>query len=149
MTMIYNDKYDTIDKSMSDSNIGARKAKNIINHIFVVNTIIHDVLNKKANDSIYIIVLDYKQMFDSECLFTVTNDLYEAGVDDDKFGLIYEVNRENYVAVMTPNGISRREVFEEIVMSWPLIVQPPSGHHWEGVFGGGEAPLSFQEHCPH
>ena len=31
MTMIYNDKYDTIDKSMSDSNIAARKAKNIRN----------------------------------------------------------------------------------------------------------------------
>ena len=122
MTMIYNDKYDTIDKSMSDSNIGARKAKNIINHIFVVNTIIHDVLNKKANDPIDIMVLDYKQMFDSECLFEVMNDLYEAGVDDDKFGLIYEANRENYVAVMTPNGISRREVFEEIVMQGDILV---------------------------
>ena len=29
MKMIYADKYDIIDKSMSDSNIGARKRKNI------------------------------------------------------------------------------------------------------------------------
>ena len=30
-------KYSIIDQSMSDSNIGARKNKNIRNHIFVVN----------------------------------------------------------------------------------------------------------------
>ena len=30
-------------------------------------------------------ILDYKQMFDSECLFECMNDLYEAGVKDDIF----------------------------------------------------------------
>ena len=107
--MIYHDKYDTIEASMSDSNIGARKQKNIRNHIFVVNSVIHDVLSKKTNDPIDIMVLDYKQMFDSECLFECMNDLFEAGVDDDKFVLVYEANRENFVAVQTPNGLSRRE----------------------------------------
>ena len=67
--MVYKDKYDVIEKSMSDSNIGARKHKNIRNHIFIVNSIIHDVLSKKSNDPIDIMILDYKQMFDSECLF--------------------------------------------------------------------------------
>ena len=33
MNLVYRDKYDIIDRSMSDSNIGARKAKNIRNHI--------------------------------------------------------------------------------------------------------------------
>ena len=49
MRMIYADKYDIIEMSMSDSNIGARKKRNIRNHIFVVNSIIHDVLSKKTN----------------------------------------------------------------------------------------------------
>jgi hypothetical protein len=105
MKMIYRDKYGVIDESMSDSNIGARKNKNIRNHIYVVNSIIHDVLSKKSK------VLDYKQMFDSECLFECMNDLYEAGVDDDVFSLIYEANMENQVAVQIPNGLSRRETF--------------------------------------
>ena len=48
MKMIYKEKYDMIDKNMSDSNIGARKEKNIRNHIYVVNSIVHDVLSKKA-----------------------------------------------------------------------------------------------------
>jgi hypothetical protein len=122
MTMIYQDKYDIIEENMSDSNIGARKRKNIRNHIFIVNSIIHDVLSKKYNDPIDIMVLDYKQMFDSECLFECMNDMYEAGVDDDKFSLIYEANRENLVAVQTPNGLSRREPVHEIVMQGDVLV---------------------------
>ena len=92
MRLIYKDKYKVIEESMSDSNIGARKEKNIINHIFVVNSIMHDVLNKKSNEPIDIMVLDYKQMFDSECLYECMNDVFEAGVTDDMFSLIYEAN---------------------------------------------------------
>ena len=47
-------------------------------------------------------------MFDSECLFGCLNDVFETGVDDDKFALIYEANKENFLAVKTPNGITRR-----------------------------------------
>jgi hypothetical protein len=81
--MIYADKYRIIDNSMSD--IGARQKKNICNHIFVVNSVIHDVLSSCAKDPIDIMVLDFKQMFDSECLYECLNDVYEAGVDDDYF----------------------------------------------------------------
>ena len=121
MKMIYKDKYGLIDKSMSDSNIGARKSKNIRNHIFVVNSIIHDVLSKKSKQPVDIMVLDYKQMFDSECLFECMNDLFEAGVDDDIFNLIYEANRKNHVAIQTPSGLSRRDTFNEIVMQGDVL----------------------------
>ena len=66
-------------------------------------------------------VMDYKQMFDSECLFECMNDLYEAGVTDDEFDLIYEANRENFVAVQTPNGLSERDTFNEIVMQGDVL----------------------------
>ena len=89
MRLIYKDKYDVIEKNMSDSNIGARKKRNIRNHIFVVNSIIYDVLSKKSKEPIDIMVMDYKQMFDSECLFECMNDVYEAGVTNDKFALIF------------------------------------------------------------
>ena len=62
MKMIYKDKYYIIEASMSDSNIGARKKKNIRNHIFIVNSIIHDVLSKKSKEPMDIMVFDYKQM---------------------------------------------------------------------------------------
>ena len=121
MKMIYKDKYSIIDNSMSDSNIGARKQKNIRNHIFVVNSIIHDVLKRKSNKPIDVMVLDYKQMFDSECLYECMNDVYEAGVEDDTFVLMSEANRRSLVAVKTPHGISRRELFEDIVMQGDVL----------------------------
>ena len=73
---------------MSESNIGARKNKNIRNHIFVVNSIIHEVLNKKVSKPIDIMILADKQMFDIECLYECTNDLFEAGIKNEVFVLI-------------------------------------------------------------
>ena len=121
MRMIYKEKYSYIEESMSDSNIGARKNVNIRNHIYVVNSVIHDVMSKKSKEPVDIMVLDYKQMFDSECLFECLNDVYEAGVTDDMFNLIYEANKETFVAVKTPNGLSRREPFHEIVMQGDVL----------------------------
>jgi hypothetical protein len=62
MKMIYRNKYEMIDNSIS--NIGARKKENIQNNIFVVNSIIHALLSKKSKEPVDIMVLDYKQMFD-------------------------------------------------------------------------------------
>ena len=121
MKMIYNEKYQIIDQAMSDSNIGARKQKNIRNHIFVVNSVLHDVLKNKSKKPIDLMVLDYKQMFDSECLYECMNDLYEAGVKDDLLPLIYEANRTSYVAVQTPHGLSKRETFEDLVMQGDVL----------------------------
>ena len=86
MTLIYKEKYDVIKLSMSDSNIGARKQKNIGNHIFIVNCIIQDVLSKKSKEPIDIMA-----------------------------------NRENFVAVNTPHGISKRETVKEIVMQGDVL----------------------------
>ena len=41
MKLAYKDKYEIVDSNMSDSNVGARRNKNIINHIFVINGIIN------------------------------------------------------------------------------------------------------------
>ena len=49
------------------------------------------------------------------------NDLYETGVDDDFFSLLYEANRENLVAVKTPHGISERTTINEIVMQGDVL----------------------------
>ena len=38
-SLIYNDIFNSVDDNMSDSNIGARKAQNIRNHLFIVYAI--------------------------------------------------------------------------------------------------------------
>ena len=46
-SLIYQEKYPLVDENMSDSNIGARKDKNIRNHLFIVYGVINSVLNGK------------------------------------------------------------------------------------------------------
>ena len=115
MKMVYQDKYNIVDKSMSDSNVGGRKGKSIRNHIFVINGIINEVLKDKSR-SIDIQIMDYRQCFDSMWLKECINDLYNAGVTDDSLALIFEANKNNKVAVNTPAGLSERESVSEIVL---------------------------------
>ena len=114
MKMVYNDEYDTIDSNMSDSNIGARKDKNIRNHIFILNGIINEAIKSKR--CVDIQILDYRQCFDSMWLEECINDLYDYGVKGPNLALIYEANRKNRVSVMTPNGLTDRITIESIVM---------------------------------
>ena len=115
MKIIYNEEYEIIDSHMSDSNIGARKGKNIRNHIFILNGIINEVNNNK-NRAIDVVILDYKQCFDGMWLQDSLNDLYDAGVKDRNLAIIYEANRKNKVAVKTPNDITDRIEIENLVM---------------------------------
>ena len=114
MKMVYKDKYEIVDRSMSDSNVGARKKKSIRNHIFVINGVINEALRKKKNVDIGI--KDYRQCFDSMWLKECINDLYNSGVTDDNLNLIFEANRLNKVAVNTPVGITARVEVNEIVL---------------------------------
>jgi hypothetical protein len=47
MKIIYEDNYDTVDENMSDSNVAARKMKNIRNHIFILNDVIKEAVQKR------------------------------------------------------------------------------------------------------
>ena len=104
MRLLLNDKYDTIDKYMSDSQIGGRKGRAIRDHLFVVNGIIHDHCKSKYPISIQI--LDYASCFDSMCQNEVFNDLYEAGIQDNKLSLLYNINATNHIAVKTSVRLS-------------------------------------------
>ena len=116
MKLLYNDTYDFLELNMSDSNIGARKGKSVRNHLFMLNGIIHDVLNNKNAKPIDIQISDFRQCFDSLWLEECLNDLYEAGIDDDNLALIYEANKNVNVAVKTPNGLTNREYIHNIVL---------------------------------
>ena len=102
------DKYSLIDSSMSDSQVGGRKGKNVRNHIWVLNGIICDALSTRKKNSIDIQVFDYKQCFDSLWLEECLSDLYTSGVKDDKLALLYNINTHVKVAVKTPVGKTDR-----------------------------------------
>ena len=115
MKLSYQDKYKVVDRNMSDSNVGGRKNKNIRNHIFVLNSVMNDVIQNKKK-CIDVEILDYKQCFDSMWMDECINDLWDAGVQDDHLALIYEINSKVDVAVKTPFGLTERKQIEKVVM---------------------------------
>ena len=117
-SLIYEDKYNDIDGNMSDSNIGARRNRNIRDHLFIVNGIINSVLNGESAP-IDIQIYDVQKCFDTLWLEDCMLDIFETlpkDSRDDKIALIYEMNKENHVAVKTSVGLTERKMMPNIVM---------------------------------
>ena len=111
--MIYNDVRQVV--QISDSQVGGRAEYSIRNHLFVVYSIMNSVINKEC-PPVDIHLYDLQKCFDGLWLEECCNNLYEAGITDDKLALIYEGNRTNRVAVKTPGGLTDRVLMERIVM---------------------------------
>ena len=60
--LIYNDEYESIDKNLTDSNVGARRNRNIRDNIFVMNAILLNVRRRKLKGTDV-------QIFDAEKCF--------------------------------------------------------------------------------
>ena len=124
--LIYADTIEYIDKSMSDSNIGARKQRNIRDHLFVLYAVINSVI-KGGEECIDVQVYDIQKAFDSLWLDESFNDIYDAlpqNKRDDKLSLLYNTNKRNLVAVNTPAGLSTR-------IDMPSIIQ--QGGVWGSI----------------
>ena len=115
--LIYNDKYPSIEEKMSDSNIGARKGKNIRNHLFIIYSVINSVING-GMAPIDIQIYDLEQAFDSLWLEDCLNDIYDVLSEesrDDKLALIYLTNVSNLVTVNTSAGVTPMMELSRIV----------------------------------
>ena len=115
--LLYFDLYDDIDSNMSASNIGARKKRNIKNHLFIIYGIINSVINGKE-DPIDLQIYDIEKCFDALWLDDCLNDIYDTVSEDnhnDKLALIYESNQENLVAIRHPLGMMARENIPNII----------------------------------
>ena len=88
--LIYNDYYHKIDKTMSCSNIGARKNRNIREHLFVINAVMNDAFKNKME--IDVKIMDITKCFDKMGYEETGNDIFRAGVTDDKFLLLANSN---------------------------------------------------------
>jgi hypothetical protein len=89
--LIYNDEYGDIDEAMSDSNVGARKGRNIRDNIFVLNAVLNSVVNGKE-EPIDVQVYDIGKCFDALWVEECINDLYDAGFNNDKLPLLFLEN---------------------------------------------------------
>ena len=94
---------------MSCSNIGARKNRNIRDHLFVVNAVLNDAIQTKKED-IDIQIYDVAKCFDKMWYEETANDIYEAGVTGDSFVVMANSNQNCKVAVKTPWGSVTKRV---------------------------------------
>ena len=113
--LIYNDEYSNIDSNLSDSNVGARKNRNIRDNIFVMNAITNSVINGKESP-IDIQIFDIEKCFDALWVEECINDAYEAGLDNDKLTLLFLENQNANVAIKTQEGKSERVSIKNIIM---------------------------------
>ena len=113
--LIYNDEYEKIDSNLTDSNVGARKGRNIRDNIFVMNAIMNSVV-RGNEEPIDIQVFDVEKCFDALWLQECINDIYEAGLDNDKLPLLFLENQNAQVGVKTSLGVSKRVEIKNIVM---------------------------------
>ena len=124
--LIYNDVFKEIDLRMSDSNIGARKKRNIKDHLFVLYSVINAVL-KGEDDCIDIQAYDIQKCFDSLWMDDCFNDIFDILPEckrTEKISLLYYSNISNLVAVKTPAGLSER-------VDMPSIIQ--QGGVWGSI----------------
>ena len=120
--LVYLDKYQDLENNMSDSNIGARKHKNVRNHLFIVYGVITSVL-RGGRGCVDLQIYDLVQAFDSLWIQDCMNDLFDCLPEyqrDKKLTLIYQTNMNNLVIVNTPMGQTDR-------VDMPQIVQQGGG----------------------
>ena len=113
--VLYSDVYPIIDKELSYSNIGGRKGRNIRDHLFVVYSVINDVING-SSPPVDIQSIDIHKCFDEMWYAETHNDMYDVKVQDDKFALIAKMDQKANVIVKTPCGPTEEFTLEEIVM---------------------------------
>ena len=113
--LIYNDEYDGIDENLSDSNVGARQSRNIRDNNFILNAITNSVVNG-GEDPVDVQLFDIDKCFDSLWVEECINDIFEAGLDNDKLVLLYLENQNANIAVKTASGKSKRVYIRNIIM---------------------------------
>ena len=89
--LIYNDEIEKIDSSLTDSNVGARKHRNIRDNIFVMNAI-KNSLTKQNKEAYDFQIYDIEKCFDKLWLQEVINCLYKIGLRNDKLPLLFLEN---------------------------------------------------------
>ena len=113
--LIFNDEYPNIDRHLTDSNVGARKNRNIQDNIFVINAIMNNVVKRKLN-GIDIQIFDVEKCFDKLWAKECFNNMFESGFCNDKLSMLFRENIDAKVAVKMSSGITKRINISEVIM---------------------------------
>ena len=104
-----------IDENLTDGSVGCRKSRGARDNIFVISAIISSVLKSKLRP-IQVQVIDVITCFDKLWFEACVDNLYEAGVNNDKLNLLFIENRNADVEVKINNKVSKRMNVKNVVM---------------------------------
>ena len=102
---------------MSESNIGARKNRNLKDHLLIIYGIINSV-KKGKDENVDLQLYDIEKAFDSMWLDEVCNDLYDSINEenrDDKLVLLKTMNNKNLTSIKTAHGLTERKNIKDIL----------------------------------
>ena len=83
--------------------MGGRRNRNIRDHIYVLNSVVNDVINGDAGD-IEIQCIDITKCFDEMNYQETHNDFWDVCPKDNKFNVITKLDEEVSVKVKMPLG---------------------------------------------
>ena len=113
--MLHEDVYPKIEQSLTCSNVGGRKGKGMRDQIFIINSIINEVIHGKGQP-ICITSYDIIQAFDKMSFSETNNDLWDVHVNNDKFYLISELDKECHVTVKSSAGETKPFLISERIL---------------------------------
>ena len=114
--LIYNSTIETIEENLSVSNIGARRKKAPRDHLFVLNSVIHDIVEGMDGRELDLVYYDLTQAYDSLWVTHTLTDLYENNINSNLLNLIFELSKEARISIKTPVGVSETKKIEENIM---------------------------------
>ena len=100
---------------MTDANVGARKKRSIHDNLFVLYAILNSA--KRGNkETLDVCAYDAEKCFDALLTYECVNDLFEAGLQNYKLSLLFEINQSAQVAINTSHGMTKRVTIPNILM---------------------------------
>ena len=65
-------------------------------------------VKKGVKETVDVCAYDAEKCFDALWTYECVNDLFEAGLQNDKLCLLFEINQIAKVAIKTPHGMTRK-----------------------------------------
>ena len=115
LKLIYNSIIDTIEDSLSLSNIGARPHKSPRDHLFVLHSVMDETLRGKEV-CLDLVFYDLAKVYDSLRVEHTLLDLYENKVDTNLLNVLYELSKKTSISIKTPVGISEEKEIDDTIM---------------------------------
>ena len=113
--LTYNDSYYTIDSTLTDGNVGARRQRSVRDNIFVIGAVINSVTNGSSTP-IQVQVMDTEKCFNKLWLQACINALHDAGITNDHLNLLYIENKNAEIAVKINGKLSQRICVKDVVL---------------------------------